>query len=124
MSDKKVLDLRAFIGAKDYAMSLDFYCEMGWRAAYRGSDISLLQLDDHRFYLQNYYHREWCHNTMLHISVPSAQYWFDNASSLINSGSYGEARVQAPQRQDYGALVTFVWDPCGVLLHFAEFDDE
>ena len=28
-----------------------------------------------------------------------------------------------PQEQSYGALVTFVWDPSGVLLHFAEYRD-
>jgi len=30
--------------------------------------------------------------------------------------------VQAPKRQDYGALVTFVHDPAGVLLHFCQWD--
>ena len=32
----------------------------------------------------------------------------------------GNARVAEPQQQDWGALVTYVWDPCGVLLHFTQ----
>jgi len=33
-----------------------------------------------------------------------------------------EARVQPPKRQPYGAVVTFVHDPTGVLLHLCQWD--
>jgi hypothetical protein len=30
--------------------------------------------------------------------------------------------VAPPKHEDYGARVTYVWDPAGVLLHLAEWD--
>ena len=113
-------DVKPFIGAKDFQLSQSFYNQLGWKSNFETPEIAELQLADCRFYLQNYYHREWCHNTMLHITVEDAQAWYEHAQAVIASGSYGEAKVQSPQSQDYGALVTFVWDPSGVLLHFAQ----
>jgi hypothetical protein len=37
-------------------------------------------------------------------------------------GGFGDVRIRAPQREAYGALVTHVIDPAGVLLHFAQMD--
>jgi hypothetical protein len=30
--------------------------------------------------------------------------------------------VAAPKQEPYGACVTYVWDPSGVLLHLAQWD--
>ena len=49
--------------------------------------------------------------------------WWEHASKVIEEGDNGEARSREPQEQPYGALVTFVWDPSGVLIHFAEYRD-
>ena len=36
-------------------------------------------------------------------------------------GSFGgPPRVNPPKEEDYGALVTYIWDPAGVLLHMAQ----
>jgi len=29
----------------------------------------------------------------------------------------------APTIEEWGATVTYTWDPCGVLLHFTQFHD-
>ena len=58
---------------------------------------------------------------MMHITVDDAQAWWEHAYGVIEDGDYQRARVRRPQEQPYGALVTFVWDPSGVLLHFAQY---
>ena len=40
---------------------------------------------------------------------------------MLAGGAFGDARVAEPKLEDWGATVTYVWDPCGVLLHFTEF---
>ena len=116
-------DVKPFIGAKDFQLSKVFYNKLGWTTNFDSPDIAELQLGDCRLYLQNYYHKQWCHNTMLHITVEDAHAWFDHAQAVIASSSFGEAKVQSPELQSYGALVTFVWDPAGVLLHFSQYTD-
>jgi len=120
MSDYLVSDVKPFIGSKHYDESILFYSSLGFALNFRTDDIAELQLGDCRLYLQNYYQKDWCENSMLHISVNSASSWYDKVSDVLSAGSFGSARVEAPRKQDYGAIVTFVWDPAGILLHFAQ----
>ncbi len=113
-------DIKPFIGSRDFDESRDFYIAMGWKLNFDAGDIAELQLGDHRFYLQKYYQRKWCENSMLHITVDDAQSWFEHATKVLRESTCGAAKVREPSEQSYGALVTFVWDPSGVLLHFAQ----
>jgi hypothetical protein len=56
------------------------------------------------------------------VSIDDAQGCYDLAASVIATGKYLDAKVNAPARQAYGALVTHLWDPTGVLLHLAQWD--
>ena len=49
-----------------------------------------------------------------------ARAWHDHAKAVIDTGNYGPARLWEPKEESYGSLVTYVWDPSGVLLHFAQ----
>lgn len=118
--NQAISDIKPFIGSKNYKESRDFYVAMGWKLNVDAGDLAELQPGNHRFYLQDYYQRTWCKNAMLHITVADAQSWYSHAVKILQSRSYGIARVRPPAEQDYGALVTFVWDPSGVLLHFAQ----
>jgi catechol 2,3-dioxygenase-like lactoylglutathione lyase family enzyme len=120
MNNLATSDIKTFIGSKDYELSLDFYTKLGWTLNFNAGDIAELELGSHRFYLQKYYQKEWCHNSMLHITVEDAAAWYEHVKEILRDNKYGTARVTAPEMQDYGALVTFVWDPAGVLLHFAQ----
>ena len=113
--------LKPFIGAKDYELSRDFYQALGWQLNFDTGDLAELALDDCRFLLQRYYQAEWCDNTMLHLTVDSADEWFSRITAILAVRTFGVARVQAPVRQDYGARVTFLWDPSGALWHLAEY---
>lgn len=114
-------DLRPFIPAKDYAVSRRFYAALGWTEGYADDNLVLLQRGDTRFYLQAYYQQEWAENTMLHLTVDDAVAWHAHVTQALAGGDFGSARVAPPSEQPYGALVTHVWDPAGVLLHFAQW---
>jgi len=57
---------------------------------------------------------------MVHVVVDSADAWHDHAVRVLAGGDFAPARVAPPKIEPYGAKVTYVWDPSGVLLHFAE----
>lgn len=122
MNSPEALDVKVFVPARNFLESLRFYKALGWRVNFQAEDNTLaeLELAGTRFFLQNFYHKDWAENFMLYINVEDARAWHTHVANVIQEGDWQHVRVQEPQEQSYGALVTFVWDPSGVLLHFAE----
>jgi hypothetical protein len=115
-----VTDVRHFVPAEDFARSRAFYTALGWSTLWTDDEaLALMSLAGHQIMLQNYYVKEWAENSMLVIEVADARAWYRHVAQVLADGEFGAARVAEPQQQDW-ALVTHVWDPCGVLLHFAE----
>ena len=123
MIDLKASDLRTFIGAKDFAASKDFYLALGCELRWADDGLALFEIANQRFYLQNYYLKEWAENCMFHITVADAESCFEQITALIDSGRFPDVRVRKPKIEPYGALVTYVWDPSGILLHLAQWTD-
>lgn len=118
-----VSDIRPFIGAEDFNASRDFYVALGWCVTHESDDLCVLELADHRFYLQKYYNKEWCNNTMLHVSVHDVDAWFDFVKEVFASHTLSsESRVSDGIKDEGYARVFHVWDPSGVLLHFAQLN--
>ena len=122
MSDLKITDVRVFVPAKDFSLSKAFYESLGWTVTWGDESLALLQVAGQRFYLQNYYAKEWAENFMLHVTVADAQVCYERVASLVESKKFPGVRVREPKQEAYGALVTYVWDPSGVLLHLAQWN--
>ncbi|MCA9838479.1 MAG: hypothetical protein KC422_16295 [Trueperaceae bacterium] len=115
-------DVKVFVPALDFAKSLEFYQALGWQLNWQAPDgLAELELAGQRFYLQDYYNKDWAENFMLHITVEDAKAWWKHAAKVIADGSYDNVKLREPKVEDYGALVTHLIDPSGVLLHFAQF---
>lgn len=122
MTDLKVSDLRPFVPAKDFTLSKKFYADLGWETKDVASGLALVRLTDQQhFYIQDYYIKDVAENCMLHATVADAQAWYRHVSSVLQSKRFPDARVQPPKLQPYGAIVTFVHDPAGVLLHLCQW---
>lgn len=123
MPQPRISDLRPFIPAKDFALCKRFYSSLGWETRDVDKGLALVRLaEQQHFYLQDYYVREFAENTMLHATVDSAQAWYERVSGVLADDGFPAARVQPPQPQPYGALVVFVHDPSGVLLHLCQWN--
>jgi predicted lactoylglutathione lyase len=113
-----------FVPARNFAVSKGFYKRLGWKLNWEDAELAEMEIADQRFLLQNFYAREWAENFMIHVSIDDAQAWFDLAKNVVDTGQYLEAKVSPPARQAYGAVVTHLWDPSGVLLHLAQWDSK
>lgn len=120
MANLSASDIKAFVGSKNYEEPRDFYQSIGFKLDFDAGDLAEFELGHCRFFLQKYYQRKWCENSMLHITVENAAAWYRHVAAVLRKRKFGAARVREPSEQPYGALVTFVWDPVGVLLHFAQ----
>lgn len=123
MLDLAVTDVRPFVPSIDFAISKDFYVSLGWKLKWSDDNLALFEIANQRFYLQRYYVKEWAENSMLHITVQSAESCFKQMKELIGSGRFPGVRASKPKQEPYGALVTYVWDPAGVLLHLAQWTE-
>lgn len=120
MTDLSVVHVRPFIPTMDLGTSRDFYLALGWVELWRDDSLVLLSLGGSQIMLQDRYVKEWAENSMLTVEVISADDWYSCVAAVLAAGAYGEARVAAPKDEGW-ARVTYVWDPSGVLLHFAQF---
>ena len=118
-----VTDVKVFVPAKKFEVSLAFYQALGWETVGLHEGLAELQIGDHRFFLQAYYKRAWANNFMFYINVEDAQAWYEHVEKVLAEGDYGKARAKPPKKQSHGDIVTHVWDPSGVLLHFAQRTD-
>jgi len=117
-------DVRPFIGSKNFDISRDFYVTLGWTVEYDSEELRVLKLGNHSFYLQKYYNKAWCNNTMLHISVLDVDAWYAKGKDLFDRKALVKGRMMKDgiENRDYGR--TFhVLDPSNVLLHFTQFHD-
>lgn len=121
MIDLRATDLRPFLPSQDFELSKQFYAALGCTLEWSDENLALFNLAGFRFYLQHYYVKEWADNCMLYISVQNAASCYSAIAEALKSGRFPGTRVAPPKLEPYGALVTYVWDPVGVLLHLAEW---
>ncbi|MEY4766809.1 MAG: hypothetical protein RI907_3482 [Pseudomonadota bacterium] len=119
--DLHASDLRPFLPAQDFELSKQFYLALGAQLEWSDAQLALFNLGGARFYVQRYHVKAWAENCMLHITVQDAARCHAQIAELLQSGRFPGARVAPPKLEPYGALVTYVWDPVGVLLHLAEW---
>lgn len=115
-----VIDVKVFVPTKDFDVSQRFYEALGWHCNWRADGLAEFELAGHRLFLQRFYAKEWAENFMIYLDVESAEAWYKHLTEIVDSGEFPGVRVEPPKTESYGALVTYAWDPCGVLLHFAQ----
>jgi hypothetical protein len=111
---------RPFLPAKDFEASLRFYKAIGFEAYPLGESLCELSLGPHAFLLQGYYVKEWAENMVMHVLVNDVDAWWQHIQSLDLANRFGVAPPAAPRVESWGLTVAYVFDPSGVLWHFAE----
>lgn len=114
------LSTRPFIGAKDYALSTNFYEAMGFTVTEVGPDLSVCVNQQVVFYLQNYYNKDWIENTMLFIEVEDLDKCHQDLMALDLPNTFNGARLSGIKKEEWGREC-FLHDPSGILWHFGHF---
>ncbi len=114
-------DVKPFIPSNDYELSKAFYQCMGFTVNWDRGDVCEIDTQfGYRFLLLPRNHNNYAHSLMLHFLVNSAQAWHDHFCDIELTNTFAGTKVAAPELMPWGLMVTHVWDPAGVLLHFAE----
>jgi Uncharacterized protein conserved in bacteria len=118
----KVLDLKTFVPAKDFALSRRFYADLGFTENWVSEEgkVAELQVGEFRFLLQNYYVQQFAENFMMHLMVENADAWWRHVSETKLAEKYPGIMAKAPAVQPWGLRVLYLSDPTGVLWHIAD----
>lgn len=115
-----IKSIRAFVGAKDYNISRQFYLDFGFEEIKTSDKMSYFKLGDFGFYLQDYYVKDWVDNSMLFLEVENLEQHLDHIKNLNLPSKYNNVRVSEIHYNDWGNEY-FVHDPSGILWHIGEF---
>ena len=115
---------RPFLPAKDFETSLRFYKAIGFQAYPLGETLAELSLGTHAFLLQGHYVKEWAENTVMHVLVEDVGAWWRHIDSLALPLQFDVSPPAPPRVEPWGLTVAYVFDPSGVLWHFAQMTAE
>lgn len=110
----KTIELKSFIPAKDFQISLAFYSALGFEILWQDDQLCLFALGDTKFFLQHFYNRELAENTMLHLQVENADDWYNHIQSLNLCKTF-DCKITVPENREWKMRDFVLIDPSGVL---------
>jgi uncharacterized glyoxalase superfamily protein PhnB len=115
-----VLDIKAFVPAKDLAQSIQFYADLGFKTNWSNKDAAEMEIGSFRFLLQRFYVKDHAENFMMSLNVADADHWWEYIESIGLKQKYPGIMARPPAMQPWGIRVLYLSDPTGVLWHIAE----
>ena len=114
--------IRTFVGAMNYKESRTFYQELGFEEVVLSEKMSLFKVNENLgFYLQDYYVKKWCNNSMVFLEVDDIEKCYEELENKGLHHKYKYVRLHAIKQFDWGREC-FMHDPSGVLWHFCQFN--
>jgi catechol 2,3-dioxygenase-like lactoylglutathione lyase family enzyme len=110
---------RAFVPAKDFAISKAFYEALGFPKLLDG-DVAIFGVGAGAFILQDFYREAHAGNFMMQLMVDDLDAWWAHVEALDLPAKFEVRPPSAPAMQPWGLRIVYLFDPAGVLWHIAE----
>lgn len=120
MNNEDIIDLKAFVPAKDFNLSRRFYADLGFTEKWHNQEIAEFEIGGYRFLLQKFHAEGHAANFMMQLMVQDCDLWWKRISEADLARKYGLFMARPPALQPWGLRVLFISDPGGVLWHIAE----
>lgn len=114
-----VIEVKAFVPARDFDLSRRFYRDFGFELAWSTEDLAYFHHGPAAFLLQNFYNKEHAGNFMMHLLVEDVDAWSDHVQARGLAASYG-VHVEPPADRSWGMRDFIVVDPTGVLWRIGQ----
>lgn len=122
MLNLEVVELKPFIPARDYALSRQFYEDIGFTLASDEDGIAYFCHGETSFLLQDFYVPALADNLMLHLLVADVDAWHAQLEAVGIEQTYG-VRMSSVQQQPWRMRDFTLTDPSGVLWRVAQNTD-
>lgn len=125
MSNLDPIELKAFLPAKDFDVSKQFYQDLGFTVCWEEEALAYLHHGDHGshekigFLLQRFYVKEFAENLMMHLIVKDVDAWWASIQDRKIIEKYG-VRAEPPEDRPWKMRDFILVDPSGVLWRIAQ----
>lgn len=110
-----------FIGAKDFEVSCRFYSSLEFDVNIISKGFAFVAISPKiGFYLQDYYVKDWCENSMVFLEVSDLEDYHIKVNALDLPSKFPGVKVSKIQKDEWGDEF-FIHDPAGVLWHIGVF---
>lgn len=115
-----VLELNAFVPARDFDLSRRFYADLGFTQLWTNDDVAQFRVGAFTFLLQNFHVSQHSANFMMGLMVEDADDWWRHIERTGLAEKYSLAMLKPPALQPWGLRVLYLADPSGVLWHIQD----
>ena len=115
----QVTEIKAFVPAKDFARSKQFYTDIGFTMASDGGDIAYFHFEQASFLLQDFYVQTHADNFMMHLLVKDVEAWWQRIHDARVVETYGVTLSQI-ELQPWRMRDFCLTDPTGVLWRIGQ----
>ncbi|WP_429168104.1 VOC family protein [Aeromonas rivipollensis] len=119
MPNLTVTEIKAFVPARDFSLSRQFYQDLGFTLASDGDGVAYFHFGEVSFLLQDYYHEALAEHFMMHILVEDLAAWRAQVEASQVASRYG-VRVTEITTQPWRMKEFCLYDPSGVLWRIAQ----
>ncbi|TDP72661.1 VOC family protein [Roseateles toxinivorans] len=116
-ADLSVVEVKAFVPAKDFERSMAFYQALGFTRASVDDGIAYFHHGHASFLLQDFYVREHADNFLMHLLVEDVEAWHAMAKAVARQF---EVRIGEPEDQPWAMRDFVLFDPSGVLWRIGQ----
>ncbi len=119
MSNLQVTEIKAFVPSKDFALSKQFYLDLGFKMASEGGGVAYFHFAHVSFLLQDFCAENLAENFMMHLLVQDVDAWWAHIEHSDIVGRYG-VKLWPIQLQSWGMRDFCITDPSGVLWRIGQ----
>lgn len=119
MPNLNVTEIKAFVPARDFALSKQFYIDLGFTMASEGGGIAYFHVGNASFLLQDFCAEGLAENFMMHLLVEDVQAWWDQVQASGVLTKYG-VKVTPLEDQPWRMRDFCLYDPSGVLWRIGQ----
>jgi len=111
------IEIKAFVPARDFQRSLQFYEALGFTCEFAGGGLAGLRFGTTSFLLQDFFVQQHADNFQMHLMVGNVDDWHANAQPVAAAF---QVRLDAPEDRPWGQRDFPLFDPSGVLWRVAQ----
>ena len=112
-----VVEIKAFVPARDFTLSMEFYEALGFTRASVFDDIAYFHCGGSSFLLQDFYSQVHAANYQMHLLVENVDAWHEKAVAVAQ---LFKVEIGEPENQPWGMRDFTLFDPSGVLWRIAQ----
>ena len=113
------VEIKAFVPARDFQLSKEFYETVGFRVGYSDDDLAYLLVENSSFLLQNVYVKELAENFQMHLLVENVDDWHAHLVEQKIAERFG-VKMGELEDQPWAMRDFVLIDPSGVLWRIAQ----